>query len=64
MLSIQETIEISNIFVDQIFLELLATIFDTFLFEHTVYIEAALYGSRYNVLQLQHSHVLQYYLDP
>ena len=37
MLSIQETIEISNIFVDQIFSELLAIIFDTFLFEHTVY---------------------------
>ena len=36
MLSIQEAIEISNIFVDEIFLELLANIFDTFLYEHTV----------------------------
>ena len=36
MLSIQEKKEISNIFVAQIFLELLAIIFDTFLFEHPV----------------------------
>ena len=36
MLSIQENKEISNIFVAQIFLELLAIIFDTFIFEHTV----------------------------
>ena len=36
MLSVQETKEISNISEAQIFLELLAIIFDTFLFEHTV----------------------------
>ena len=36
MLSIQEKKEISNIFVAQIFLELLAIIFDTFLIDHTV----------------------------
>ena len=37
MLSVQETKEILNISVAQIFLELLAIIFDTFLFEHTVF---------------------------
>ena len=36
MLSIQETKEVSNIFVAQIFLELLAIIFDTFIIEHTL----------------------------
>ena len=39
MLSIQEKKEISKIFVAQIFLELLAIIFDTFIFEHPVCIE-------------------------
>ena len=34
------------------------------LYQSLLYIEAALYGSRCHVLQLQHSHVLQYYLDP
>ena len=36
MVSIQETKEVSNIFVAEIFLELLANIFDTFIFDHTV----------------------------
>ena len=36
MLSIHENKETSDIFVDQLFLELLAIIFDTFLFEHTI----------------------------
>ena len=38
MLSIQGTKEVSNIFVAEIFLELLANIFDTFIFYHTVYL--------------------------
>ena len=38
MLSIQEAIEISNIFVDEIFLELLANILDTFLFMNILYV--------------------------
>ena len=36
MLSIQEKKELWIFFVAQIFLELLAIIFDTFIFEHTV----------------------------
>ena len=36
MVSIQETKEVSNIFMAEIFLELLANIFDTFIFDHTV----------------------------
>ena len=39
MLSIQEKKELSNIFVTQIFLESLSSIFDTFIFEHTVVAE-------------------------
>ena len=40
MLSIQETKKVLNIFVAQIFLELLAIIFDTFIIDHTVFIES------------------------
>ena len=36
MVSIQEAKKVSNIFVAQIFLKLLAIIFDTFLIDHTV----------------------------
>ena len=38
MVSIQETKEVSNIFVAKIFLELLAIIFDTFIIDHTVFV--------------------------
>ena len=41
MVSIQKTKEVSNIFVAEIFLELLANIFDTFIFDHTVPTPAA-----------------------
>ena len=36
MVSIQEPKKVSNIFLAQIFLKLLAIIFDTFLIDHTV----------------------------
>ena len=36
MVSIQEAKKVLNIFEAQIFLKLLATIFDTFLIDHTV----------------------------